>query len=1116
MTAIAATSIAGRVNSGPDDDIRNVVVYLYAGGSTPYQEAVTDVGGRYLFQNLPPGSYRLCFDTRSAIGHSSYGYAGSCLGSSAPWGDANHSDSIQPPVTDAGSVDSTPNPADIDITLAPLGALTGLVTDTGGHPLIGARVTSVHGVSHLVRTDITGKEGSFLIARLRAGEHSMCINAADASSGSSDPGYLDTCSPVTITSDATTTVNTELDSASGIQGTVRSTGGNVIAGVPVKVYNASGAVAANTGSSADGTYQVRRLPAGSYRVCFDPRDSILPGADSYVDQCFDQVTWDGSSTIPPGATAVMTAAAAYRTGVDARLISYGTISGLVHDKDGAAISNALAHLFAANGSQLTSQYTDSDGHYTFDHLEAGSYKVCVDAFNAAGGLSTHGYAAECFDNVEWYGGSVAAAQATLLGVTAGQTVTADVGLTGYAQVSGTVTDSGGHPLRYASVSLMGTNSSYGMWTDVDGHYSTFGLRAGTYDVCFSTTSSTTSITEPQGLAGQCYQGVPWTGGRVPTGATHVTVTEGGTASGIDAALTPAGGIQGVVRDDGATPLSNVTVNLYDSTGTYIAYKSTQVDGSYAFGGLPPDNYQLCFDPIWATGGTASYGYGKQCYSGVPWSSYTVPAGTTPVVVSAGSATTGIDAHMKPLGRLTGTVTDADGFALNSVSVTIFPADGSSTLYAYTGNNGSFTATVPGGSYRVCYDPRYAHGGQSTTGYLRQCYPNVPWDGSSVPAGAQPASISAGVTTDASVSVEEGSVVSGTITDSSNAPLGHVSVSVITSSGTTVDSQTTGADGTYRTSSLTPGSYYLCFSGKDAVGSSALGYADECYDDAPWDGSRPPVGVSRIDVTTGENPGRDAQLADAAGTTGAVRGVVTDAAGAAIPDVYVNINGTQGNGYGFAQTDSAGKYVVRGLAPGTYSVCFDARYVRNGPSPTGYASECYDDRAWNGGRLPAAVKSVPVAVGVTTSGIDASLSTGGAVSGVVKSDSGTALPNVGVQVITPGGDSVADASTSSDGSYTVRGLPAGSYVVCFDGSRTTTGSSGGYVAECYADVVRGSGQLPTGTAPVAVTAGSTTAGINAGLAPAGGLSGAVTGVNGSPQSGSTVTGCDSSGNRAGSG
>jgi hypothetical protein len=179
------------------------------------------------------------------------------------------------------------------------------------------------------------------------------------------------------------------------------------------------------------------------------------------------------------------------------------------------------------------------------------------------------------------------------------------------------------------------------------------------------------------------------------------------------------------------------------------------------------------------------------------------------------------------------------------------------------------------------------------------------------------------------------------------------------------------------------------------------------------------------------------------------------------------------------TGADGKYAVTRLpAADDYQVCFDASEATGGrPSDaTGYADQCYDAQPTSGTATP-----VIVAAGETRTGTDAALAAGGAISGTVTdaADIHHGLAYVQVMVWSPSTQASGWAMTEANGSWLVKGLPAGTdYQVCFNGYSATGGSSDatGYAEQCWQNQQSNSGTQT----PVTVTTGQTRAGINAAL------------------------------------
>src|SRR3954452_927434 len=74
---------------------------------------------------------------------------------------------------------------------------------------------------------------------------------------------------------------------------------------------------------------------------------------------------------------------------------------------------------------------------------------------------------------------------------------------------------------------------------------------------------------------------------------------------------------------------------------------------------------------------------------------------------------------------------------------------------------------------------------------------------------------------------------------------------------------------------------------------------------------------------------------------------------------------------------------------------------------------------------------------------------GGISGKVTDSGGAPLAGVEVSVNPLFGGSTSTATSLPDGTFTVGGLPAGQYYVCFDAQDATGGSStSGYVKTCW--------------------------------------------------------------------
>lgn len=123
------------------------------------------------------------------------------------------------------------------------------------------------------------------------------------------------------------------------------------------------------------------------------------------------------------------------------------------------------------------------------------------------------------------------------------------------------------------------------------------------------------------------------------------------------------------------------------------------------------------------------------------------------------------------------------------------------------------------------------------------------------------------------------------------------------------------------------------------------------------------------------------------------------------------------------TNADGEYIINGLPTGTYKVEFW------GANAVNYLTEWYDDSPTIGTST-----AVEVTAPATTPGKDAELAPGAQILGRV-TESGTGAPLEGELVCAeePGFDGYEQAGcdlTDESGEYTIRGLPAGTYIVSF--------------------------------------------------------------------------------------
>ncbi|MFE7224814.1 carboxypeptidase regulatory-like domain-containing protein [Nocardioides sp. NPDC057577] len=676
--------------------------------------------------------------------------------------------------------------------------------------------------------------------------------------------------------------------------------------------------------------------------------------------------------------------------------------------------------------------TAADGSYDLP-LDAGTYRLMVRPANSQYPEAVYGSDAERPND----GGTDI--------VISDGAVTADFELVANSVITGTVTGAGVGPLAGIRLEAR-TYSEQGGWLDnviavgKTGADGTYELRvpAQTYRIVFNTSDRSGG----EGSPGLRNEAVRW------EKETYVeqVVERGSNLTGVDRELAevPHGTVSGHVENTAGGPLGGITVTSYtlqdneywwarpayrvltDQSGDYLLYVPA---GDYRFGFSQID-YEDRTEP--ATVAPVFYD-----------AAATVDAGRT---VSVGlSETPGIDAVMSAYGQITGRVTAADGSPIENAYASAWSFDDESQEWkrargANTAADGTYRLNVSEGTYKVGFEA-------SEQGFLGEYYDDAATREQATDVVVGSATVS-GI--DAAMSM--GETISGTVTNEVGDPLDDIRVILYESSGdwSAISDVSTDSSGSFTFGGLKPGgTYRVAFTG--------TGWIKEFYADAASI-------EDATDVVAGESAPISAILTPSTGD-GSIAGTVIDDAGQPVAGVSVDVYRTDPwDWIGSATSGEDGTYSFLGLKAGQYEVDFNLE----------------DDYLYTEERY----RYVDVDDGPTT--VDLQVSTGGLISGVMTGADGEPIGDGYVEVYTADTqDYVRGGYTDyADGSYKVRGVPAGNYRLRF-----TSGE--GHSSQWF------SGKSTFAEADVVTVNVRETTKADAELAPGATVAGRVTLADGSP-------------------
>ncbi|MDR7188904.1 MULTISPECIES: carboxypeptidase-like regulatory domain-containing protein [Microbacterium] len=361
-----AGSVAGTVTDSDGTPASGVGVSVYhaeAWGAGEWAgSATTDETGAYAVLGLAAGDYKVAFWS-----------SGSLLGE---WfDDAPYADTARTVSVGSGATAT----ADAELTIG--ATVTGVVTDEAGAPVadvaVWARPVNIGGPNYASGVS-TSSDGSFTLTGLTPGDYRVQFMTDNASVNVVGEWWNDarTEAAATVLSlapgEVATDVSARLAVGASITGVLRDGEGAPSADAQVTLYDSEGQWLRDGRAGADGSYELRGLEAGTYRVGF----TTETGGGAALKE------WWHNAPDVASADDIVVGTAATISGIDAVLslddesvleTFSATLSGVVTDALGNPLEGVSVVIDA--GSWGDGARTDADGRWTSLGLPADSYRV---------------------------------------------------------------------------------------------------------------------------------------------------------------------------------------------------------------------------------------------------------------------------------------------------------------------------------------------------------------------------------------------------------------------------------------------------------------------------------------------------------------------------------------------------------------------------------------------------------------------------------------------------------------------------------------------------------------------------------------------------------------------
>lgn len=710
-----------------------------------------------------------------------------------------------------------------------------------------------------------------------------------------------------------------LSGAGAITGTVTdATSGTPMAGVEISAVSDTGSWWWSETGPAGG-YVFEELPDGTY--------FLYTYSLHHADELYDDLPCEPWCE-PTTGTPVLVAGGHTTSGIDFDLSRLGSISGTVAEAGtGAPLAGVALEAYDANGGWVASTTTDTSGSYQIQDLAAGDHYVVA---------RLDEYLDELYEDLPCERFECDVTSGTPIPVALGSdTPGTDFALSPAGSIAGIVATADGGT-EWGTIYVYDAATGYVTYTGTEvGPYRVTDLAPGTYFVLASQFFD---------YEDELFEEIPCGLSCDPAEGTPVVVADGSETSGIDFTLDRLAVIQGIVRDSSTElPIADTEIVAYDDQGSWVSSGYSSTSGAYQISGLFTGTYHaVAYDAR----------YLDELYDDVACDLECDVQAGTPIDVTVGSVTSGIDFALDLGGLIEGEVTAAATGAPLFADVSVFDADGTEIDWVPSDAQGRYAVwDLPSGSYFVT--------AEVYNEYFPELFQEIPCPSGCDPTTGTPVAVTAGsATTETDFTLSRLGRVEGlVIGEESGLPVTDAWISVFDTDGNSVAGTFPSEAGFYSLP-LTPGSYYLLVTSSTHV--------DELFDDIPCE--------PWCEVTDGDLLNvalESATVADVAlGRMGEISGRVTDAGtGAGLAGIEVTVVDADA-GYIAAQiyTTSSGNYLAQGLQTGEYFVLARSYNFE----PPFHLAKVYDDVLCHPECDPTLGSPIQVSIGELTTGIDLAL------------------------------------------------------------------------------------------------------------------------------------------------